>query len=148
MMMLRFKRHTNLRWWPGRWVPPGRPSVGSAVDWSDCKLCLDRFDPATSGRSPSPPADSRLHKHTPRYIIVTREWYRCRESVSVTVSPQRAAHRISELKRFLYLRISGVSLCGLMLVGLTLTTEIFLASLSLACSCSCFSSSSANSASD
>lgn len=49
--------------------------------------------------------------------------------------PQSAAHRISELKRFLYLRISGVSLCGLMLVGLTLTTEIFLASFSLACSC-------------
>lgn len=50
------------------------------------------------------------------------------------------------MKRFLYLRISGVSLCGRMLVGLTFTTEIFRASLSLACSCSCFSSSSANSA--
>lgn len=61
-------------------------------------------------------------------------------------SPQSAAHRISELKRFLYLRISGVSLCGRMLVGLTLTTEILRASLSLACSCSCFNSSSANSA--
>lgn len=48
--------------------------------------------------------------------------------------PHRAAHRISELKRFLYLRISGVSLWGLMLVGLTLTTEIFRASFSLACS--------------
>lgn len=57
-------------------------------------------------------------------------------------SPQSAAHRISELKRFLYLRISGVSLCGRMLVGLTLTTEILRASFSLACSC--LSSSLAN----
>lgn len=58
------------------------------------------------------------------------------------LSPQSAAHKISELKRFLYFRISGVSLWGLMLVGLTLTTEIFLASFSLACSC--LSSSLAN----
>ena len=39
--------------------------------------------------------------------------------------PQRAAHRISELNLFLYLRISGVSLCGRVLTGLTLTTEPF-----------------------
>lgn len=39
--------------------------------------------------------------------------------------PQRAAHRISELNLFLYLRISGVSLCGRVLVGFTLTTEPF-----------------------
>ena len=37
--------------------------------------------------------------------------------------PQRAAHRISELNLFLYLRISGVSLCGRVLTGFTLTTE-------------------------
>lgn len=37
--------------------------------------------------------------------------------------PHNAAHRISELNLFLYLRISGVSLCGLVLVGFTLTTE-------------------------
>jgi len=37
--------------------------------------------------------------------------------------PQRAAHRISELNLFLYLRISGVSLGGRVLTGLTLTTE-------------------------
>lgn len=49
--------------------------------------------------------------------------------------PHRAAQRISELKRFLYLRISGVSLWGRMLVGLTFTTEILRASFSLACSC-------------
>lgn len=48
-------------------------------------------------------------------------------------SPQRAAQRISELKRFLYLRISGVSLWGRVLVGFTLTTEPFRAS---SCSCS------------
>lgn len=39
--------------------------------------------------------------------------------------PHKAAHRISELNLFLYLRISGVSLCGLVLVGFTLTTEPF-----------------------
>lgn len=49
--------------------------------------------------------------------------------------PHKAAQRISELKRFLYFRISGVSLWGRMLVGLTFTTEIFRASFSLACSC-------------
>ena len=37
--------------------------------------------------------------------------------------PQSAAHRISELNLFLYLRISGVSLGGRVLTGLTLTTE-------------------------
>lgn len=41
--------------------------------------------------------------------------------------PHRAAHRTSELNFFLYLRISGLSLCGRILVGLTLTTEPFLA---------------------
>lgn len=49
--------------------------------------------------------------------------------------PHKAAQRISELKRFLYFRISGVSLWGRMLVGFTFTTEIFRASFSLACSC-------------
>lgn len=39
--------------------------------------------------------------------------------------PHKAAHRISELNLFLYLRISGVSLWGRVLVGLTLTTEPF-----------------------
>lgn len=138
---------TYLRWWPGRWGPPGRPSVGSAVDWSDCKLCPDRSDPAASGRSPSPPADSRLHKHTHVWFLLPdHTWLNPLLESECVVSPHRAAHRISELKRFLYLRISGVSLCGRMLVGLTLTTEILRASLSRACSCSCFSSSSANSA--
>lgn len=144
------KSAANLRWWPGRWVPPGRPSVGSAFDWSGCKLCLDRFDPAASGRSPFPPAGSLLPKTHTRFLFsasVSAQDSNYHEAVAdVTVLPQRAAQRISELKRFLYLRISGVSLCGLMLVGLTLTTEILRASLSLACSCSCFSNSSANSA--
>lgn len=49
--------------------------------------------------------------------------------------PHKAAQSISELKRFLYFRISGVSLWGRMLVGLTFTTEILRASFSLACSC-------------
>lgn len=39
--------------------------------------------------------------------------------------PQRAAQRISELNRFLYFRISGVSLWARVLVGFTLTTEPF-----------------------
>lgn len=47
--------------------------------------------------------------------------------------PQRAAQRISELNLFLYLRISGVSLTGRVLVGLTLTMEPFLTS-SFSCS--------------
>ena len=42
--------------------------------------------------------------------------------------PQRAAQRISELNRFLYFRISGVSLWARVLVGFTLTTEPFLTS--------------------
>lgn len=41
-------------------------------------------------------------------------------------APHSPAHRTSVLNFFLYLRISGVSLCGRMLVGLTLTTEPFL----------------------
>lgn len=41
--------------------------------------------------------------------------------------PHKAAQRTSELNFFLYLRISGLSLCGRILVGLTLTTEPFLA---------------------
>lgn len=39
--------------------------------------------------------------------------------------PHKAAHRISELNLFLYLRISGVSLCGRVFVGFTLTTDPF-----------------------
>jgi len=39
--------------------------------------------------------------------------------------PHKAAHSISELNLFLYLRISGVSLCGRVLVGFTLTTDPF-----------------------
>lgn len=50
--------------------------------------------------------------------------YTCPRTLSL---PHRAAHRTSELNFFLYLRISGLSLCGRMLVGLTLTTEPFLA---------------------
>jgi len=46
-------------------------------------------------------------------------------TVGVRYLPHKAAHRISELNLFLYLRISGVSLCGLVLVGFTLTTEPF-----------------------
>lgn len=42
------------------------------------------------------------------------------------VSPHRLAQRISALNFFLYLRISGASLWGRMLVGLTFTTEPFL----------------------
>lgn len=45
------------------------------------------------------------------------------------LSPQSAAHRISELNLFLYLRISGVSLGGRVLVGLTFTIEPFLTSI-------------------
>lgn len=41
--------------------------------------------------------------------------------------PHKAAQRTSELNFFLYLRISGLSLCGRIFVGLTLTTEPFLA---------------------
>lgn len=41
-------------------------------------------------------------------------------------SPHSPAQRTSVLNFFLYLRISGESLCGRMLVGLTLTTEPFL----------------------
>lgn len=41
--------------------------------------------------------------------------------------PHNAAQRTSELNFFLYLRISGLSLCGRIFVGLTLTTEPFLA---------------------
>lgn len=48
-----------------------------------------------------------------------------RARVAVRYLPHKAAHRISELNLFLYLRISGVSLCGLVLVGFTLTTEPF-----------------------
>lgn len=44
-------------------------------------------------------------------------------------SPQSAAHRISELNLFLYLRISGVSLGGRVLVGLTFTIDPFLTSI-------------------
>lgn len=44
-------------------------------------------------------------------------------------SPQSAAHRISELNFFLYLRISGVSLGGRVLVGFTLTIDPFLTSI-------------------
>lgn len=44
-------------------------------------------------------------------------------------SPHRAAHRISELNLFLYLRISGVSLGGRVLVGLTFTIDPFLTSI-------------------
>lgn len=44
---------------------------------------------------------------------------------TVRYLPHKAAHRISELNLFLYLRISGVSLCGLVFVGFTLTTEPF-----------------------
>lgn len=39
--------------------------------------------------------------------------------------PHKAAHSISELNLFLYLRISGVSLCGRVFVGFTLTTDPF-----------------------
>lgn len=56
-------------------------------------------------------------------------------NVTSTNLPHRAAQSISELNRFLYFLISGVSLWGRMLVGFTFTTEIFLASFSLACSC-------------
>lgn len=45
------------------------------------------------------------------------------------VSPHSAAHRISELNLFLYLRISGVSLGGRVLVGLTFTIDPFLTSI-------------------
>ena len=45
------------------------------------------------------------------------------------LSPQSAAHRISELNLFLYLRISGVSLGGRVLVGLTFTMDPFLTSI-------------------
>jgi len=41
--------------------------------------------------------------------------------------PHKAAQMTSELNFFLYLRISGLSLCGRIFVGLTLTTEPFLA---------------------
>lgn len=47
----------------------------------------------------------------------------------IQISPQRAAHRISELNLFLYLRISGVSVGGRVLVGFTFTMEPFLTSI-------------------
>ncbi len=44
-------------------------------------------------------------------------------AITVNYIPQRAAQRISELNLFLYLRISGVSLCGRVFTGFTFTTE-------------------------
>lgn len=133
---------TNLIWWPGHLDPLAPPSVGSAGEWWGYTPCPDRCGPAALDRSQCPPRGSHLNaKHQPyQNWILTQECMRRgiknkkgkyhREGDL----PQRAAHRISELKRFLYLRISGVSLWGLMLVGLTLTTEILRASFSLACS--------------
>lgn len=42
--------------WPGHWVPPGHPSAGCAVCWSEDKPFLDRYGPAASDRSLFPPA--------------------------------------------------------------------------------------------
>lgn len=50
----------------------------------------------------------------------------CRRQVRNRFSlPHKAAHSISELNLFLYFRISGVSLCGRVFVGFTLTTDPF-----------------------
>lgn len=46
--------------WPGHWVPPGHPSAGCAVCWSEDKPFLDHYGPAASDRSLFPPAGSLL----------------------------------------------------------------------------------------
>lgn len=71
--------------------------------------------PMTPPKSPALPINDRS----------TLETKSERVRVTVRYLPHKAAHRISELNLFLYLRISGVSLCGLVLVGFTLTTEPF-----------------------
>lgn len=58
------------------------------------------------------------------YTLPWPERSRSMSPFSVPISrltPHRAAHRISELNRFLYFRISGVSLVASWVVGVTLT---------------------------
>lgn len=66
--------------------------------------------------------DTRAHTQLAGQHLATdiTDYCRC-----ISHIPQSAAHRISELNLFLYLRISGVSLGGRVLTGFTFTTEPF-----------------------
>lgn len=57
----------------------------------------------------------------PTGMSILQEW----QGKKTFALPHKAAHSISELNLFLYLRISGVSLCGRVFVGFTLTTDPF-----------------------
>ena len=70
--------------------------------------------------SPSPPDIPSCTSPNDRSTLENKS---IRAGVAPRHLPHKAAHRISELNLFLYLRISGVSLWGRVLVGLTLTTE-------------------------
>ena len=72
--------------------------------------------------SPSPPDIPSCTSPNDRSTLENKS---IRAGVAPRHLPHKAAHRISELNLFLYLRISGVSLWGRVLVGLTLTTEPF-----------------------
>lgn len=106
-----------LIWWREYFVLPTLPSAGSGVSKS-----IDK--PAMEGNTQM--SELALNDCT-SFVVRTLPWPDRSKSISpfsVPISkftPHKAAHRISELNRFLYLRISGVSLVMSCDVGVTFT---------------------------
>lgn len=111
-------------WWLRCSVPPKLPSAGTVSCWSTGTLFPVRSCPVASARFLFQWANSHLKQNfnyqmSSWFILIN---FNLVSLINANQSvPHSAAQSISLLKRFLYLRISGVSEVRSWLVGVTFT---------------------------